>query len=323
MTKKKPSLTDLRNFVYLVWQHLGLPSPTPLQYSICEFLQEGHKRIIIEGYRGIGKSYLTATYVLHQLLLDPQKNILVVSASKSRADDFSTFCLRLLNEMEILSHLRPSEDQRQSKVAFDVRPAKAAQQPSVKSLGITSQLTGSRADLLICDDSEVPNNVQTHSMREKLSEQIKEFESIIKPNGKIYFLGTPQTTQSIYNKLPDRGYLKRVWTARFPNEKQKLFLAVTLAPIIKKNLDINPEKLEGKPTDPTRFNDEELFKRELSYGKTAFEMQFMLNTRLSDEFRFPLKISDLIVMGTNPTEAPEKVVCGLLILKTSVITCLM
>ena len=116
--KKKPSLTDLRNFVYLVWQHLGLPSPTPLQYSICEFLQEGHKRIIIEGYRGIGKSYLTATYVLHQLLLDPQKNILVVSASKSRANDFSAFCLRLLNEMEILSHLRPSEDQRQSKVAF-------------------------------------------------------------------------------------------------------------------------------------------------------------------------------------------------------------
>jgi len=47
MTKKKPSLTDLRNFVFLVWQHLGLPSPTPLQYSICEFLQEGHKRIII------------------------------------------------------------------------------------------------------------------------------------------------------------------------------------------------------------------------------------------------------------------------------------
>ena len=306
--KKKPSLTDLRNFVYLVWQHLGLPNPTPLQYSICEFLQEGHRRIIVEGYRGIGKSYLTATYVLHQLLLDPQKNILVVSASKSRADDFSTFCLRLLNEMDILSHLRPSEDQRQSKVAFDVRPARAAQQPSVKSLGITSALTGSRADLLICDDAEVPNNVQTHSMREKLSEQIKEFESIIKPEGKIYFLGTPQTTQSIYNKLPERGYVKRVWTARFPNEKQKLFLADTLAPIIKKNLDINPEKLEGKPTDPTRFNDEELFKRELSYGKTAFEMQFMLNTRLSDEFRFPLKISDLIVMGTNPDNAPEKVV---------------
>ena len=185
MTNK---FNDLRNFVYIVWQHQGLPQPTDLQYSICEFLQEGHRRIIVEGYRGIGKSYLTATYVLHQLLLDPQKNILVVSASKSRSDDFSTFCMRLLNEMEILSHLRPSEDQRQSKVSFDVRPARAAQQPSVKSLGITSQLTGSRADLIVSDDCEVPNNTQTNSMREKLSEQVKEFESIIKPEGKIYFL---------------------------------------------------------------------------------------------------------------------------------------
>ncbi len=305
MTNK---FNDLRNFVYIVWQHLGLPQPTDLQYSICEFLQEGHRRIIVEGYRGIGKSYLTATYVLHQLLLDPQKNILVVSASKSRSDDFSTFCMRLLNEMEILSHLRPSEDQRQSKVSFDVRPARAAQQPSVKSLGITSQLTGSRADLIVSDDCEVPNNTQTNSMREKLSEQVKEFESIIKPEGKIYFLGTPQTTQSIYNKLPDRGYVKRVWTARYPSEKQKLFLGDSLAPVIKKNLDINPEKLVGKPTDPKRFNEDELFKREVSYGKTAFEMQFMLNTFLSDEFRFPLKVSDLIVMGTNPENAPEKIV---------------
>ena len=305
---KKNQFNDFRNYVYVIWNHLSLPNPTRLQYSICEYLQEDNKRIVIEGYRGIGKSFLTAAFTLWQLFLNPQLNILVVSASKSRADDFSTFCLRLINEMEILSHLRPSEDQRQSKVAFDVRPARAAQQPSVKSLGITSQLTGSRADILICDDAEVPNNVQTHSMRAKLNEQIKEFESIIKPQGRIIFLGTPQTVDSIYNKLPERGYLKRVWPARFPSQKQCVNLGTTLAPVIKKDLDINSEKLEGKPTDPDRFNDEELLKRELSYGKTSFQMQFMLDTKLSDETRFPLKVSDLIVMGTNPTEAPEKVV---------------
>ena len=301
---------DLRNFVYVVWKFLGLPEPTPVQYSICEFLQEPHRRIIIEGYRGVGKSFLTAAYTLHQLLLNPQKNILVVSASKSRADDFSTFCLRLINEMDILAHLRPSEDQRQSKLAFDVRPARAAQQPSVKSLGISSQLTGSRADLIVCDDGEVPNLVMTHSMREKLSEQIKEFESILKPtdDSKIVFLGTPQTEQTIYNKLPERGYLKRVWCARYPNEKQRAILGKDLAPLIRKELGINPDKLIGKPTDPKRFNDEELTKRELSYGRTAFEMQFMLNTSLSDDDRFPLKIKDLIVMGCNPDNAPEKVI---------------
>ena len=306
MTKK--SIKDLRNFVYLVWKHIGLPSPTPIQFSICEYLQETDRRVIIEGYRGVGKSFLTAAYVLHQLLLDPQKNILVVSASKSRADNFSTFCLRLINEMEILAHLKPDESQRQSKLSFDVKPAKAAQAPSVMSLGITSQLTGARADVVVCDDSEVPSNSQTHSMREKLSEQIKEFEAIIKPNGRIVFLGTPQNQASIYNKLTERGYQKRVWCARYPNEKQRSFLGDNLAPIIKDEVEKFPEKLEGKPTDPKRFSDEELTKRELSYGKTAFEMQFMLNTSLSDEDRFPLKVSDLIVMGCNPDNAPEKVV---------------
>jgi hypothetical protein len=40
----------------------------------------------------------------------------------------------------------------------------------VKSVGITGQLTGSRASLIIADDIEVPKNSLTHTQREKLSE---------------------------------------------------------------------------------------------------------------------------------------------------------
>ena len=80
---------------------------------------------------------------LWRLLLDNNLNILVVSASKNRADDFSTFCLRLLSEMPLLKTFVSKGDQRQSKISFDVNTATASQQPSVKSLGITSQLTGS------------------------------------------------------------------------------------------------------------------------------------------------------------------------------------
>ena len=117
--------------------------------------------------------------MLHQVLLDPQKNILVVSASKNRADDFSTFCLRLLNEVDILQPLIPTEEQRQSKISFDVRPARASHAPSVKSLGITSQLAGNRADIIVADDCEVVNNSATQGMRDKLSEAVREFEAII------------------------------------------------------------------------------------------------------------------------------------------------
>ena len=308
MQEINSKLKDFRNFLYLCWKHLKLPEPTPIQYDIADFIQSReHQRQIVEAFRGVGKSWITSAYVCHQLLLNPQVNILVVSASKTRADDFSTFTLRLINEMPLLQHLIPSESQRQSKISFDVKPARASHQPSVKSLGITGQLAGSRADLIVADDVEVPNNSMTQGMREKLSESVKEFESIIKPKGRILFLGTPQTEQSLYNILPERGYRLRIWTAKYPNNKQLKSLAINLAPKILQEVQTN-KLLENKSTDPKRFTDEDLMEREASYGRTGFAMQFMLDTRLSDLDKYPLKLCDLVVMNLNPDKAPEKVI---------------
>ena len=299
-------LHDFRNFLYLVWKHLRLPEPTKIQYDLAHYLATGSSRTIISAYRGCGKSWITSAYVLWRLLLDPQLNILVVSASKNRADDFSTFCLRLLYEMPVLKHLYPKDHQRQSKISFDVAPALASHQPSVKSLGITSQITGSRADLVIADDTETSGNTQTQLMREKLSEAIKEFEAVIKPeNSRIVFLGTPQHEQSIYNKLQERGYKVRYWTARYPTEIQLKSYASNLAPEIANTWT---HDLIGKPTDETRFNEKDLLEREASYGRLGFEMQYMLSTSLDDLSRYPLKLSDLSVMNLNLETAPEKVI---------------
>lgn len=298
-------INDFRNFLYLTWKHLNLPEPTPIQYDIAEYLANGSQRSIISAFRGCGKSWTCASYVLWRLLLDPSLNILVVSASKNRADDFSTFTLRLINEIEVLAHLKPSESQRQSKVSFDVRPARASHAPSVKSLGITSQLTGSRSDLVIADDVESANNSATMGMRDKLSEQVKEFESIIKPQGRIIFLGTPQTEMSLYNQLTERGYKLRIWTARYPTEKQIRSFDKNLAPIIRNTWNSD---IIGKPTDSFRFDEQDLLEREASYGKSGFNLQFMLDTSLSDEDKYPLRLRDLIVMATNPKTAPEKII---------------
>ena len=298
-------LKDFRNFLYVVWKHLALPKPTPIQFDIANYLQSKHKRIVINAFRGVGKSWITSAFVCHQLLLDPQKNILVVSASKNRADDFSTFCLRLLSEMPILAHLRPSDDQRQSKVSFDVKPARASHAPSVKSLGITGMLTGSRSDLVIADDVESANNSATMGMREKLSEQVKEFESILKPQGRIVFLGTMQNEMSLYNTLPNRGYKQMIWPALYPTSKQINNYGRSLAPMVKNTWN---NDLIGKPTDPLRFDEEDLAQRQFSYGKAGFNLQFQLDTTLADADKYPLKLSDLVVMNTNPAVAPEKVI---------------
>jgi len=300
-------LQDFRNFLYLVWKHLKLPNPTKIQYDLANYLQHGTQRQIICAFRGAGKSWITSTFVLWKLLLDPQLNILVVSASKNRADDFSQFCLRLLSEIEILKFLYPKDNQRQSKISFDVAPAIASHQPSVKSLGIFSQLTGSRSNLIVADDIETSSNSQTQLMRDRLSEAVKEFEAILKPEetSRIIFLGTPQCEFSIYNKLQERGYKVRYWTARYPSELQLKNYASNLAPIIGNTWT---HDLISKPTEPSRFDEKDLLEREASFGRLGFNMQFMLDTTLSDLNRYPLKLSDLSIMNLNPDNAPEKVI---------------
>ncbi|TWG49650.1 phage terminase large subunit [Aminobacter sp. J44] len=135
-TSLSPILSDFRNFLYLVWKHLNLPEPTAVQYDIAVYLQKGPKRCVIEAFRGVGKSWVTSAFVCWLLLNNPQLNILVVSASKDRADAFSTFTKRLIAEMDILAHLKPGKGQRDSNIAFDVGPARASHSPSVKSVGI-------------------------------------------------------------------------------------------------------------------------------------------------------------------------------------------
>ena len=298
-------IQNFKNFLYLCWKHLNLPEPTPIQYDIADYLQSDDKRLVIEAFRGVGKSWITSAFVCHQLLLNPNRNILVVSASKTRADDFSTFTQRLISEMPLLQHLQPRDNQRHSKVSFDVAPARASHAPSVKSMGVTGQLTGSRADLIIADDVESANNSQTQLMRDRLSETVKEFDAIIKPEvGRIIFLGTPQTEMSLYNSLEERGFKTRVWPALYPNKTQSTGYGDKLAKIIADDAD-----KEGKPTDPKRFNEVDLMERLSSYGRSGFNLQFMLDTTLSDANRYPLKLNDLIILSgcSSWDEAPAKI----------------
>ncbi|MGV1762787.1 phage terminase large subunit [Rhizobium rhizogenes] len=304
-----PILSNFKNFLFLVWkQFLDGKTPTPVQYDLADFLQHGPKRSVIEAFRGVGKSWVTSAFVVWCLLRNPNLNILVISASKNRSDDFSTFTMRIILEMPMCAHLIPGPDQRSSKIAFDVGPATASHAPSVKSLGINSQIAGSRADILIADDIEVPNNSDTQVKRDLLGEKVKEFDAVLKPGGRIIYLGTPQSEQSLYNVLPERGYVMRIWPARYPDEEQLGKYGARLAPMITKAMSDaadRGEDITGRSTDPQRFSDTDLSERELSYGRSGFALQFMLDTSLSDGDKFPLRLSDLIVMPLDHNRAPQ------------------
>ena len=323
---------DFKLFLQALWGQLDLPSPTRAQYAIADYLQHGPKRLQIQAFRGVGKSWITGAFVLWTLFNDNEKKIMIISASKERADNMSIFLQKLIIETPWLNHMRPSDDgSRWSRISFDIK-CPPHQAPSVKSVGITGQMTGSRADLMVLDDIEVPSNSMTELMREKLLQLVTESESILTPkhDSRILFLGTPQTTFTIYRKLAERNYRPFVWPARYPRNTENY--EGLLAPQLQEDLencktkrnsnqknknkekktrlyqDDNNDDLSWLPTDPDRFDSTDLLEREASMGRSNFMLQFMLDTSLSDAEKFPLKNADLIVTSVNPTNAPESII---------------
>lgn len=313
---------DFRLFVILLWRHLLGVDPAPIMLDMAGYLQHGPDRCVINAFRGFSKSWITGAYALWRLYKDPQQKILVVSGSLTRAIATTQWCLMLILTWPLLQHLRPRPDQRQSSKAFDVGPAFPDQSPSFHALGIGGQIVGFRGDCIIPDDVETQTNSITPVMREKTSEAVKEYDSVLKPaimdeHGNrrtdvlqpcIKFLGTPHDEDSLYaaKKLPQRGYDVRVWPALFPTKEQIKTYGNRLAPYILRELEKNP-KLVGTPTMPSRFSMEELEKRRLSLGNSEFALQFMLDTSLSDANKYPLKLRDLMVMALDARRGPTQV----------------
>ena len=298
---------DFKLFLQALWAELGLPSPTRAQYAIADYLQNGPKRLQVQAFRGVGKSWITGAFVLWTLFNDPERKVMIISASKERADNMSIFLQKLIIDTPWLKHLQPkSDDSRWSRISFDVN-CSPHQAPSVKSVGITGQLTGSRADLMILDDVEVPGNSLTEFMREKLLQLCTEAESILTPksDSRIMYLGTPQTTFTIYRRLAERNYRPMVWPARYPRADKLNKYGEVLAQDILEDIEQGVE--EWTPTDD-RFTDDDLIEREASMGRSNFMLQFQLDTTLSDAQKFPLKMADLIVTSVNPNTAPENII---------------
>jgi hypothetical protein len=177
--------------------------------------------------------------------------------------------------------------------------------------------------VIVADDIETPKNSLTQTMRDRLSELVKEFDAILMAesdlaalgisSADVVYLGTPQTEMSLYNSLPERGYTVRVWPARTPRNVDRYKGA--LAPLLLERM-VADETLasacagRGAPTDPNRFTDQDLLEREASYGRSGFALQFMLDTSLSDADKHPLRLSDMMVMGVSQAGAPASVAWG-------------
>ncbi len=295
---------EFRSFLVTVWAHLGLPAPTPLQLDIARYLQRGPRRRVILAFRGVGKSWIYAAYLAWRLWRRPDAKMLVVSATQNAAEGVAQFSRQLIREMDVLAPLRPLSGQRDGASVFDVGPARASKDASVRAVGIGGQITGARADEILADDVETLNNSATAAARARLSEQVREFDAVLRPGGRITFLGTPQGPDSLYSELAERGFRRRIWPAEVPGDLQAYDGA--LAPFV--SVAIGNGAGPGDPLEPRRFGPEELEIRRMSYGVSGYARQFLLDARPADPDRFPLSLSNLVVMQLDDDAGPSDIV---------------
>lgn len=313
-------LNDFKVAATVVWKHLKLPKLTASQREVCDWLQQGspefdlddpkRNRQIITAFRGIGKTWITATFVCWCLLMDVDLRILIVSKSGPKAQEIAEFIRKLIEEVPIFQHLKPGKESKDTIMAFTVTGARPDVAPSVKALGVDGQLPGNRADIIIPDDVETLQNAMTQLQRDRLGVSVKEFDAILKPGGLVVYLGTPQVEESLYNTLAtERGYTIRIWPARWPTPAQmnNQKYASRLAPSVRDKWSADKS---WKVREVERFSEEDMLARELSYGKSGFMLQFMLDTSLSDADRYPLKLRDLIVAGFTAERVPVAISWG-------------
>lgn len=298
---------DFITFLRDTMRMLGY-DPTWMQEDIADFLQHGPQLLMVQAQRGEAKTTITAIYAVWCLIQDPTHRVVVISAGGDLATDIAILIKRIIMTMTVLECMRPdtTAGDRESTKAFELHYSLKGieKSPSVSCAGIGANLPGKRADLLIADDVESPKNSKNAPSRESLLQLTKEFTSIC-ADGRVLYLGTPQLSESVYNTLPGRGFTVRVWPGRYPTAKELDNYGDLLAPSLRKRLEDDPSLMigggilgdQGQPTDPGMFDDDKLIMKQTDKGITDFQLQYMLNTKLLDSLRYPLKLDQCIVLS--------------------------
>lgn len=336
--ERDPMKKDFRLFQQKMWITLFGNPPSDIIYDMGWRLQWGPPRDIIMGFRGASKSFSTVGYGLWSLHLDPHETCLTLSGSDTGAKGNAVLAFLMVNTFEWLAHLKPGPDQRQSSQAFDVPGARANKAPSFAAMSLFGQVTGGRASLAVGDDVETPNTSETAGDRARLEARWAEVGGAMvlpqKEGGRVKMLGTAQTEETLYRKLVmDKGYGIRIWPAEFPirvrgdtaaqikaDEWRKFGplpsdpaapqIGAWLAPMIARRV-IENEALGGTPTEPTRFDDEELFLRKQEYGATEYARQFKMHMDAGASDAKPLRLRDIPVVSIQaPSDGKPLMVPG-------------
>lgn len=256
----KPVAFDIFVALWNIVQGYGMPG---LHIAMAHWLQkqwrQGHRELLLMAFRSSGKSTLVGLFSAWLLLNDPNLRIMVLAADLALARKMVRNVKRIIERHPLTQGLRPRLPDQWAAEQFTINRPSELRDPSMLARGIGGNLTGSRADIIICDDVEVPNTCDTRSKRAELRARLAEIEYILVPGGLQLFVGTPHTYDTIYADGPpvDQGD-GRAFLAGF----NRLEL-----PLLTEN---------GKSRWPERFPQDQVDALRRRSGPSKFSSQMML-----------------------------------------------
>ncbi|MBN8521747.1 MAG: phage terminase large subunit [Alphaproteobacteria bacterium] len=245
------------------WNALQKYSTPRHHAKIARWLEEcwarGARRLLLMAFRASGKSTIIAVFSAWLLYRDPDLRILVLSADQLLASKMVRNIRKIIEKHPLTSTLKPKKADQWASDRFTVRRRQELRDPSVLSAGLNSNITGMRADVIICDDVEVPNTCDTPGKRMDLRERLSENEFILVPGGFQIYMGTPHSWDTIYaDTVPEN----RPDADIFLKDYERLRLPLLNA--------------HGKSIWPERYSDQQIETLKRQAGPYKFASQMML-----------------------------------------------
>lgn len=185
-----------------MWNNRQGQQTPHLHVRIARWLQEewsgGRRELLLTAFRNSGKSTIVGLFCAWLLLNDADLRILVLAADLALARKMVRNVKRVIERHPLTRRLKPARADQWAAEQFTVNRKAELRDPSMLARGIGANLTGSRADVVICDDVEVPNTCDTAVKRMDLRTRLAEIEYVLVPGGLQLYVGTPHTYHTIY-----------------------------------------------------------------------------------------------------------------------------
>ncbi len=192
------------SFAEFVWvwnETQGLPTPRHhlrMARWLARRWRGADRNGLLMAFRNSGKSTLVGLFCAWVLRGRPDTRILVMAADLALARKMARNVKHVIERHPLTRALVPERRDQWAADRFTVARPSELRDPSMLAKGIGANITGSRADLIVCDDVEVPNTCDTPAKRADLRARLQELDYVLVPGGMQLYVGTPHAFHSIY-----------------------------------------------------------------------------------------------------------------------------